>query len=61
MDDDERKQDHECLCCSIRDLSGIYLASLCGIVDADSDYQRVIEAELALEAIDALRNCVVEF
>lgn len=32
------------------------LASLGGIIDADRDYRRVIEAELALEALDAIRT-----
>lgn len=30
------------------------LASLGGIIDADTNYRRVVEAELALEAFDAL-------
>lgn len=37
-----------CGCCGT---VGETLASLCGIVDADASYRRVIEAELALEAL----------
>ena len=32
------------------------LAALCGIVDADTNYRRVIEAELALEALQNLNS-----
>lgn len=53
MSDEEREQDHEVLCCRIPDPESIWhsLASLCGITDPDSRYRRVIEAELAAEAI----------
>jgi hypothetical protein len=30
----------------------VHLASLWGIVDADANYRRVVEAELAAEALD---------
>lgn len=33
-----------------------YLASLCGIWDADANYRRVVRAELASEALDDLRR-----
>lgn len=57
MTERERKQPHEWTYCAIvRDVTCDkghthveYLASLGGIVDADSDYRRVIEAELAAE------------
>ncbi len=53
MSDEEREQNHEVLCCRIPDPDNTRysLASLCGITDPDSDYRRVIEAELASEAI----------
>jgi hypothetical protein len=53
MSDEERSQEHEVLCCRIPDPSNpkYSLASLCGIVDADRNYRRVIEAELASEAL----------
>lgn len=53
MSDEEREQDHEVLCCRIPDPENTRhsLASLCGITDPDSRYRRVIEAELAAEAI----------
>jgi hypothetical protein len=53
MTDEEREHDHEVLCCRIPDPenSRYSLASLCGITDPDSSYRRVIEAELASEAL----------
>lgn len=56
MSDEEREQDHEVMCCRIPDPQNrrFSLASLCGITDADSKYRRVIEAELAAEAIAEL-------
>jgi hypothetical protein len=56
MSDEEREQEHEVLCCRIVDHENprYSLASLCGITDADSNYRRVIEAELASEAIAEL-------
>lgn len=53
MSDEEREQDHEVLCCRIVDPENprYSLASLCGITDPDSNYRRVIEAELASEAL----------
>jgi hypothetical protein len=53
MSDEEREQEREVLCCRIVDPENTRysLASLCGITDADRNYGRVIEAELAAEAI----------
>ena len=53
MTDEERKQEHEVLCCRIPDPENMRfsLASLCGITDPDSNYRRVVEAELASEAL----------
>jgi len=42
---------HECESCSVVTDDGEYAASLSGIWDADTDYRRLIEAELLLEAI----------
>jgi hypothetical protein len=47
----ERKQEHEVLCAVLKDRDGKPLTSLCGIVDADRTYGRIVEAELALEAL----------
>lgn len=56
MSDEERAQEHEVLCCRIIDPTDrkYSLASLCGITDPDTNYRRVIEAELASEAIAEL-------
>jgi hypothetical protein len=56
MDEQERQQEHEVLCCRIVDPENrrYSLASLCGITDPDSGYRRVVEAELAQEAIAEL-------
>ena len=56
MSDEDREQEHEVLCARIVDPENprYSLASLCGITDADSNYRRVIEAELASEAIAGL-------
>lgn len=53
MSEEELAQEHEVLCCRIPDPENTRysLASLCGIVDADANYRRVIEAELASEAM----------
>jgi hypothetical protein len=53
MSDEEREHDHEGLCCRIPapETTRHSLASLWGITDPDSRYRRVIEAELAAEAI----------
>jgi hypothetical protein len=53
MSDEEREQEHEVLCCRIVDPERpkYSLASLCGITDPDYNYRRVVEAELAAEAI----------
>ncbi len=56
MSDEDREQEHEVLCCRIPDPKNprYSLATLCGITDPDSKYRRVIEAELASEAIAEL-------
>lgn len=52
MDDEEREAVREVLCAILEDSGGNQLGpSLCGIVDPDRAYARVIEAELALEAL----------
>lgn len=52
MTDAERKKDHECVGVCLRNPNGDHAPySLWGIVDADSDYLRVIVAELASEAM----------
>lgn len=52
MDDEERKQDHEVESVLARDReTGEVVAALGNIVDADSAYRRLVEAELALEAM----------
>ena len=48
---DWNSTDHECEVCILRDSDGNILSSCGGIFDADSDYRRVIQAELALEAL----------
>lgn len=51
MSEAERAEPHEVLCCLLRDADGNVLASLCGIVDPDNAYRRVVVAELSLEAM----------
>lgn len=53
MSDDERQRGDEILCCRIFDPENPRYspASLCGITDPDRNYRRVVEAELAAEAI----------
>jgi hypothetical protein len=41
-------------CCRAVDTDGNTLASLCGIWDAGDDYKRVVEADLASEALDTI-------
>ena len=45
-----RENPPEVMNCILRDGNGVVRASLGGIIDADANYRRVIEAELALEA-----------
>ena len=52
MDDDERAESHEVLTAVLRDENGGVLASLGNITEPDRNYGRVVEAELALEALD---------
>ncbi len=56
MTDEEREKEHECLMCTCVDTEHETLASLCGIVDADANYRRVVEAELASEALADIRR-----
>jgi len=42
---------HECYGCVLQDETGTTLGSLWGIWDPDSDYRRVVAAELAAEAL----------
>lgn len=51
MSEEELKQEHEVLCCVLKDGDGNVLGSLCGITDPDNSYRRVVEAELAAEAL----------
>jgi hypothetical protein len=51
MSDEERHREHHVLGCVLKDTDGNVLASLWGITDPDNNYQRVVEAELAAEAI----------
>lgn len=51
MSEEEQRQDHEVLCCVLKDSQGNVLGSLCGITDPDNAYRRVIAAELAAEAL----------
>lgn len=44
-------EDHETLWCWVEDENGKTLASLGSICGVDHDYRRVVEAELALEAL----------
>src|SRR5882724_235445 len=50
MTETEQLEPHEVLVCIARYPDGAIAGSLCGIVDADADYRRVVEAELAAEA-----------
>jgi hypothetical protein len=49
-------EDHEAEYCQIEDAEGNHLASLSGIWDADANYRRTVEAELALECLEALQE-----
>jgi hypothetical protein len=49
-----QRSEHVAEWCRIEDEDGNVLTSLCGIVDADNDYRRVVAAELALEVYDSL-------
>lgn len=48
---------HEVSCCLCEDQDDNVLASFGGIIDADSTYRRVVEAELALEAMRHEADC----
>lgn len=51
----EKAKEHEVYGAVLRDRRGTVLASLWGIFDPDAKYQRVVEAELASEALHGLR------
>lgn len=51
----EDEDAREVLGAVLRDLDGHVLASLWGIADPTREYQRVVEAELALEALEEKR------
>ena len=53
-DSDDDYEPDEVLGCILRDESGSVLASLWGIGDPSAEYRRVVEAELAQEALDHL-------
>ncbi len=53
--DIKRPHEHEVLSCAVRDRDGRVLASLSGIFDAGRKYARVVEAELALEALEQIK------
>jgi hypothetical protein len=53
MSPEEQAKDHEWLCARLMDGNTV-LEALGGIVDADANYRRVIEAELAAEALARL-------
>jgi hypothetical protein len=57
------RSEHEQQVCILRNAAGLVLGSLCGIWDASREYMRVVEAELASEAMaeDIARNSAVEF
>lgn len=43
--------EHECLCCVARDANGNVVASLGSVCNPSREYRRVVEAELASEAL----------
>jgi hypothetical protein len=45
------QHDHNIEACILRDANGNVLESLCSIVDADNNYRRAVEAELASQAL----------
>jgi hypothetical protein len=51
MDDAETEMPSEVLVAILKDASGNVIGSLSGIGDPDNNYRRVVEAELALEAL----------
>lgn len=46
-------EEHETLACVCRTAFGKVAASLCGICEPSKEYRRVVEAELALEALNS--------
>jgi hypothetical protein len=51
MGDAETEMPSEVLVAILKDASGNVIGSLSGIGDPDNNYRRVVEAELALEAL----------
>jgi hypothetical protein len=51
MDAREKERPHEVFACVLRDADGATLESLWSIFDPDDDYMRVVQAELACEAM----------
>jgi hypothetical protein len=49
MNEKERKQVREVLCVDVKSPKGERLDSICGIIDPERSYVRVVEAEMALE------------
>lgn len=58
INDDEY---HEVYGCILRDAEGNTLASLWGILDPDRNYERVVQAELALEALQPDRDYLAAY
>jgi hypothetical protein len=54
MSEEEQAKEHEVLVCRLFDSKDRVLEAIGGVTDADRNYGRVIEAELALEALDHL-------
>jgi hypothetical protein len=52
----EDREPHTCESCVLRDENQKVLASLGCIDDANSEYRRVVEAELALEGLEEFRR-----
>lgn len=60
--ENQDREPHSCESCILRDRHGDILASLGCVDDADQDYHRVVEAELALEAMpDGLEDQEIEY
>lgn len=48
-----QQHEHHVKTCCVKSSQGEQLASLCGIIDPDRDYRRVVEAELTVEALQS--------
>lgn len=51
MPEEDKASVQEVLCCALYTEEGACVASLSGIIDPDHSYRRVVEAELAIEAL----------